>query len=310
MSSSPVNETDQCEQHRVPDFYCCYLLQSICKRQSFYIGSTPNPVRRLRQHNGILARGGAYRTKRGNTRPWEMILLVHGFPCKVAALQFEHAWQHGYKTHYIAEDVRIVKNRNGGRSLHHKLGVMKLLLTHVYFQHMSLRIEIFNLETQRIWEQDKFQTQDYGHIVSSIMPGALGVPDTSNSENVKAFECRNLELIRSFYAQCSEKDRLRSMRYEERLANGMIPCSICELPFDYTSEEEVMKPMVGFCYFNGCDFVAHLSCLHRYFVDDEQLLLGKQVLIPIGGKCPDCTRSIKWTTIVKYSTLMKTLYGS
>lgn len=308
MSTSSSDDTEQ-QQHRIPDFYCCYLLQSICKRQSFYIGSTPNPVRRLRQHNGILTRGGAYRTRRGNTRPWETILLVHGFPCKVAALQFEHAWQHGYKTHYIREDVRIVKNKNGGRSIHHKLGILRLLLTHVYFQHMSLRIEFFNLETQRIWKQDRFRTRNFGDVALSTIPGAQDVPDCSTVERVEAFSGANLELVKSFYANHIERDRSRCKMYGERLAIGVIPCGICELPFDYTSEEEELKPFIGFCYSADCDFVAHLSCLHRYFADDEQLLLGKQVLIPIGGKCPDCMADIKWTSIVKYSTVMKTLYG-
>ena len=149
-----------------PAFYCCYLLRSTIRHASLYVGSTPNPSRRLGQHNGKI-KGGAVRTSRPSLRPWEMTCIVVGFPSNIAALQFEWAWHNAHLTRHITPDERISfattrtkTNKTGkvsrrpGRprtSLTDKLSNLHLLLRVPYFSQWPLEVRFFSEDVYKVW---------------------------------------------------------------------------------------------------------------------------------------------------------------
>jgi putative endonuclease len=57
-----------------------------------YAGVSPDPVRRLRMHNGEICGGAKYTTSKGPG--WVHVCLVRGFPTKQNSMQFEWAIKH------------------------------------------------------------------------------------------------------------------------------------------------------------------------------------------------------------------------
>ena len=57
-----------------------------------YAGVSPDPLQRLRKHNGEIAGGAKYTLSHGSG--WEHVCLVHGFQDKIQAMQFEWAVKH------------------------------------------------------------------------------------------------------------------------------------------------------------------------------------------------------------------------
>lgn len=88
MNSLATNERTRIKNR----FYGVYLLcsESLDRRYKgkCYIGFTVNPNRRIRQHNKGKDFGGARKTS--NKGPWKMVLIVHGFPNNIAALQVRY----------------------------------------------------------------------------------------------------------------------------------------------------------------------------------------------------------------------------
>lgn len=165
-------------------FYGCYLLQSLSRKQSCYVGFTMNPPRRLRQHNGEIS-GGARKTRRW--RPWKMILCVYGFSNKVAALQFEHAWQNPATGRHVRGAVAHLGycglTRMGKRCAYgaeKNIAVLLEMLKVSPYRRMPLRLhffdaELYNQSTMRAQRQPPPQ-----HMVVSV--GSFDHLETSCAE--------------------------------------------------------------------------------------------------------------------------------
>ena len=69
-----------------------YCLSTVDEPFQTYIGATMNVEKRLQQHNGLLAGGARYTSKR--PKQWYRICYVRGFSDWKHALSFEWHWKH------------------------------------------------------------------------------------------------------------------------------------------------------------------------------------------------------------------------
>lgn len=69
-----------------------WLFYIVHNKGCTYAGVSPDPIKRLRKHNGEIAGGAKYTLSKGPG--WEHVCLISGFHTKTQALQFEWASKH------------------------------------------------------------------------------------------------------------------------------------------------------------------------------------------------------------------------
>lgn len=296
------------ESRPIPAFYCCYLLRSR-NRKSYYIGSTPNPARRLGQHNGS-SKGGAKRTSMSGKRPWEMTCIVTGFPSKFAALQFEWAWQNTHATRHIDKDARDAraeelqkgkkpsspgrKRKRPPMSLEARLKNLHYLLGVGSFSRWPLHLTFFAPDVFVQWERHvaKLKTTLRKSITIRLKPAEISklAADVSNELQTHLIP----EVIRALpvaYEDCKlyiEKSRGVLEDVERQL------CGVCE------KELRPVTSLVLVCPLETCRTTSHLACLSAKFLSETG---DHGPLLPIEGTCPGCRRPIQWSTMMKELSL-------
>ncbi|KAF2651870.1 hypothetical protein K491DRAFT_719442 [Lophiostoma macrostomum CBS 122681] len=288
----------------IPAFYGCYLLRS-ANRRSYYIGSTPNPARRLAQHNGKGA-GGAKHTSRQASRPWEMVCIVHSFPSRVAALQFEWAWQNAHVTRHIERDAApadLQTKKSGSSrkkrarppmSLVARLKNLMKLLGAPYFARQSLHIQFFAEDVFAAWNKHVSKTE--GGLRRGVQVSLTPAELPTLSSDGKAYTVPSiLRQIPVAYEDCkAHVEKARAV-----LGDGQTnTCGICSKPADAS------RSMILVCPVENCQTVSHFGCLTERFRDEEG---PTATVLPLEGTCPGCHTPTSWYTLTKELTLR--LYG-
>ena len=240
-------------------FYACYLLLSLSavSKNHVYVGSTPNPIRRLRQHNGEIV-GGAKKTL--SKRPWQMVIVVYGFPSRFAALQFEWAWQNPHKSrHFKSSPIPAVfVGKQKERYLAGKLQALNLMFHLDQYKRWPLHIHFTNSSVQKMFEKLLDLPPHVG-----VSAGTLDmIPYDQNA--------KTLDGLDSFM------------------------CNICEKHVDIETPHNWLS-----CTSDSCPMLSHLICLSTHFLKKENESLDIPNIIPLQGACPSCHKDLKWGNLIK-----------
>ncbi|KAI5917635.1 GIY-YIG catalytic domain-containing protein [Camillea tinctor] len=292
----------------IPPFYAVYILRSTISQASLYIGSTPNPPRRLKQHNGEV-QGGARRTSRSKLRPWEMIGLVSGFPSMVAALKFEWAINNPHVSLHIPHESRIsfgVRRRRGGRpkrpvkSLKSIAANLHLLLRMPSFARWPLAVHFFDAQFHTRWGEQVNASVDQPR-PSICVYTDFGPPSSSSSSSSSM----------SLPPSSGSKER---------------PWGIYALPLDYSPLEEYVRKthileafeqqgncvvcreelapergLYATCPNAACHSTGHVSCWSQHLL--KQNKSEDDQIIPVEGHCPECRGEVNWGVMMKELSL-------
>ncbi|KIK68866.1 hypothetical protein GYMLUDRAFT_67571 [Collybiopsis luxurians FD-317 M1] len=286
--------------HTFPPFYACYLLKSVqtATSRATYIGSTPNPPRRIRQHNGELTQG-AWKTKSG--RPWVMQMIVHGFPSKLAALQFEWAWQHPNVARHIRDtNGRVFSGK--GRSLKQNIQILRFMISIHPYNLWPLHVKIFTSQALKVWEEllnvekapkGKGKEKASSVRTTTLPPGFTYTVELEgvDGKSIAAGRSRRTEPIE---VQDEEFVMAHLNKNIDLLASkSNLNCSVCQEPLTGYSSEPLTHAL---CPHHTCTATAHLLCLSQHFL----LQGGPDLpLVPRGGSCPTCSNYVLWGDVVK-----------
>ncbi|KAF8523755.1 hypothetical protein BU17DRAFT_85619 [Hysterangium stoloniferum] len=277
--TKPKTSKSSLVSHTFPPFYACYLLKSIKspKSTATYIGSTPDPPRRIRQHNGELTQG-AWKTVSG--RPWVMSMIVHGFPSKLAALQFEWAWQHpDIARHLKGEALSKTRTLKGNIAV-----VYSMLTTHPY-NTWPLHVKLFTPQAVTGWEGACQSTTPLpaGLTVSVELEGVDGKGGEVGTGRKGPIDVMDMGFTTQYL---SKHMRLLSTGTSQT-------CSICKSDLDFEKD----NLSIALCPTPHCTAYSHVSCLAGSFIRAGPN--PQQTLIPRGGKCDSCRDYILWGDIIR-----------
>ncbi|ODN81961.1 hypothetical protein L202_02297 [Cryptococcus amylolentus CBS 6039] len=312
--------------HTFPALYVCYLLRSKASPQSnrTYVGSTPDPPRRIRQHNGELKQG-AWATFK--FRPWEMQMIVYGFPSKLTALQFEWAWQKPELSRHLRlpsaesskETVPIFPKDTKRNWVERKICVAYALLALPPFSGLPLHIRFFVTEAKDMYESihrtvlahepppktRKKPVNPLHLIPQAVNPSVTTLLDLGGVSGATGKRRQSTRGVQSRDGPIDVKDtefrqgwrvwgKWEEVRERIALDEDVARCCRCEKMVD--CHDQLSFALCPSDRLEPCLCITHLQCLAERLLQDSP---SGSSLLPHRGSCPCCLEEIEWGEVIR-----------
>ena len=239
-----------------------------------YVGFTVDPPRRIRQHNGVLASGAKY-TRR--LRPCSMLLVVHGFPSKVQALQFEWAWQKPRLSRAVRETAAALGVSDKSSSVVNKTKLVMAMCSLSPWKHLPLTVHFFDDDAHRVAreqcalsplpEQMEITKGDMEALTRRA--GPFGGRDDDDEDDVadETSDPEVSEVSRSVSVSVSEVAVDGKSRGDDATSRRAFRCGVCgkghARVVPESAGQSARRPGRVGC--PGCEFRAHPSCMAAVF---------------------------------------------
>ena len=290
------------------EHYHCYLLRSQNPKHPYktYVGFTVDPHRRLRQHNGLLKHGGAWRTRKSG-RPWEFAAIVDGFTSQRMGLQFEWAWQHCNRSIVVREaigddEARKIKRKRGVQG---QLWILKTLVMLVgsLFDRLNLTIYFFDSSIMSIFEKIPIEpVEETPSIETKLLLSVNDMPffpgrnkrkprprkGTAEKVSATCMSCHSAISEKEDFLSCPHcPHHMHAVCGEMYCENGFTNCPKCKTPLGWGFPVECMcchrlishEGMPLSC--NKCGGKMHEICGEIYFKKNA------------ASKCPRCNELLE-----------------
>ncbi|XP_060561917.1 structure-specific endonuclease subunit slx1-like [Ruditapes philippinarum] len=257
--------------HEIENFYGVYLLYNVNPKFKgrTYIGYTVDPNRRIKQHNQGVQAGGAYRTS--GKGPWEMVLIIHGFPNDISGLRFEWAWQHPEKSRRLKHLTRKTKKE---KQFEYRFRIVSEMLRTAPWNRLALTIR---------WLKQEFVREFDPKLTPPLhMAVAYGPVKSKKVKNIKATETKggNTDSGEDIDADIIAAPVSKHTR-----------CAVC-MKLIMSDSQSVS------CYRPKCSMISHMTCLAKSFLTKKQE--EKTHILPVDGACPRCSQQLLWGDIIRH----------